>query len=165
MLRSTLCLLLFFTITSLHAQKYGHLNFAILISELPGTEAAEAELKAFNDAAVAKGEQMVVDLKARVAEVEAQKEELPPVRIEELRQELTAERDKIVQYEQQMGVDVARKRQELLGPVIEQVREAVQAVAQENGYQLIFDTSRFNTVLYGQDSDDIKSLVRTKLGL
>ena len=165
MLRHTLCCLLLLTLTSLPAQKYGHLNFAILISELPGTETAEAELKAFNDAAVAEGEQMVVDLKARVAEVEAQKEDLPPVRVEELRQELTAERDKIVQYEQQMGVDVARKRQELLGPVIQQARQAVEAVAKENGYQLIFDTSRFNTVLYGQDSDDIKPLVRAKLGL
>ncbi|WP_420461378.1 OmpH family outer membrane protein [Neolewinella sp.] len=165
MLRSTICCLLLLALTGLHAQKYGHLNFAILISELPGTEAAEAELKAFNDAAVAKGEQMVVDLKARVAEVEAQREELPPVRVEELRQELSAERDKIVQYEQQMGIDVERKRQELLGPVIQQAREAVEAVAEENGYQLIFDTSRFNTVLYGQDSDDIKPLVRAKLGM
>ena len=165
MLRSTLCFLLLFTITSLPAQKYGHLNFAILISELPGTEGAEAELKAFNDAAVAKGEQMVVDLKARVAEVEAQREELSPVQLREMQQELTTERDKIVQYEQQMGVDVAQKRQELLGPVIQQAREAVEAVAEENGYQLIFDTSRFNTVLYGQDSDDIKPLVRAKLGL
>ena len=167
MLRTTLFLLLpfFLSLSALHAQKYGHLNLAILISEMPGTTAAEAELKTFNDAAVARGEQMVTDLQARVAEVETQRDELAPVKLEEMRLELTAARDSIVQYEQQMGVDVERKRQELLGPLIQQARDAVDAVARENGYQLIFDTSRFNTVLYGQDSDDIMPLVKAKLGM
>ncbi|CAH0999316.1 hypothetical protein LEM8419_00614 [Neolewinella maritima] len=155
----------FLSVASLSAQKYGHLNFAILISEMPGTKAAEAELDAYNNQLVAQGEKMVADLKTRVQEIEAQREELAPVKLRELQAELTAERDRIVQYEQQMGVDVERKRQELLGPIIKQARDAVKAVAQEGGYQLIFDTSRFNTVLYGQDSDDIMPLVKAKLGI
>jgi len=147
------------------AQKYGHLNFAILISEMPGTTAAEAELATYNEQLTAQGEKMVADLQARVREVEAQMDDLPPVKVNELRAAFNKDREAIVAFEQQMGVDLQKKRQELLGPILEEARAAVRAVAEEGGYQLIFDTSRFNTVLYGKDSDDIKRLVKAKLGI
>ncbi len=153
------------SLTALSAQKYGHLNFANLLSEMPGTKEAEAELSAFNDELVAAGEQMVKDFQARVQEVEAQVQDLPPVRVEELRVELTGEREKIARYEQQVGVDLERKRQELLGPLIEETRAATEAVAKEAGYTLVFDTSQFNSVLFAQDSDDLMPLVKAKLGL
>ena len=149
----------------LTAQPYGHLNFAILISEMPGTERAETDLKAYNDSLTVRGEAMVTRLRERIAEVEAQRDELAPVRRRELQAELTAQRDSIGRYERQMGVAIERRRQELLGPIIQEARAAVQAVAEENGYVLIFDTSNFNTVLYGRDSDDIMPLVRAKLGM
>ena len=160
-----LLLLCLATVSSVTAQKYGHLNFANLLSEFPGTKAAESELEAYNKDLVSKGEAMVADLKARVQEVESQIQDLPPKRVEELRVELTGERENIAQYEQQMGIDVERKRQELLGPLIEKIRTAVTAVAEENGYQLIFDTSQFNTVLFAEDSDDIMPLVKATLGM
>lgn len=160
-----LLLLCFASVSSTTAQKYGHLNFANLLSVFPGTKAAEGELEAYNKQLVTKGESMVTDLKARVQEVEGQIQDLPPKRVEELRVELTGEREKIAQYERQMGIDVERKRQELLGPLIEKIRTAVTAVAKEGGYQLVFDTSQFNTVLFAEDSDDIMPLVKAKLGM
>ncbi|MCP9236438.1 OmpH family outer membrane protein [Lewinella sp. JB7] len=153
------------SLTGLSAQQYGHLNFANLLSQMPGTEAAEAELAAYNQQLVERGEQMVEDLRARVREVESQIEDLPPVRVEELRVELNGEREKIGQYEQQMAVDLETKRRELLGPLIQQARDAIDAVARENGYLLVFDTSQFNTVLFAQDSDDLMALVKAKLGM
>lgn len=153
------------SLSSLTGQQYGHLNFAILISEMPATEAAETELEAYNTELTAKGEQMVTELRARVQEVEAQIEDLPPVRVEELRRELTQEREAIAAYEQQMAIDVQKRRQELLKPIVDEARAAVEAVAEERGYELIFDTSQFNTILYGQDGDDIMPLVKAKLGM
>ena len=164
--RLLLPLVLLLTASSVStAQKYGHLNFANLLSQMPGTKAAEAQLEAFNKQLTAKGEQMVVDLKARVQEVEAQVDELAPKRLAELRAELNEARENIVAYERKMGVDVNRKRQELLGPLIAEARAAISAVAEAEGYAMIFDTSQFNTVLYGRDGDDIMPLVRAKLGM
>ena len=163
-----LLLILFLTCASLasvSAQKYGHLNFANLLSQMPGTAAAEAELASYNQQLVSVGEKMVTDLQARVKEVESQIQDLPPIRVEELRVELTGERDKISQYEQQVKVDLEKKRQELLGPLIKETRDAVEAVAKANGYSLVFDTSQFNTVLFAEDSDDLMPLVKAKLGL
>ncbi len=149
----------------LTAQEYGHLNFANLLSEMPGTAAAETELEAYNQQLVEQGEQMVTDLRARVEEVQAQVEDLPPVRVEELRRELAAQRDEIAAFEQQIQVNLETKRQELLGPLIQEARAAINAVAEENGYVMIFDTSLFNTVLFAEDSDDVMDLVKAKLGI
>lgn len=166
MTRLLIFLLLSLTaMTSAAAQKYGHLNFANLLSEMPGTKAGEAELKAYNDELTAKGEKMVADLKARIQEVEAQVEDLAPTKLNELKSSLAADREKIGNFERQMGVDVQKKRQQLLGPLIEEARKATRAVAEENGYQFVFDTSQFNTVLYGSDGDDIMPLVKAKLGM
>lgn len=145
--------------------KYGHLNFGNLLSQMTGTQAAETELEAYNQQLVARGEKMVEDFRARVTEVEAQVDELAPVRLAEIRKELEAERQKIGQYERQMAVDLEKKRQELLGPLIEQARQAIDEVAEENGYTLVFDTSLANTVLFAEDSDDLLPLVKAKLGM
>jgi outer membrane protein len=147
------------------AQDYGHLNFANLLADMPGTKAAETDLEAYNQQLVRKGEQIVADLQNRVREVEAQVDDLAPRRLEELRAELTEQRDAIGQYERQMGVDIEKKRQELLGPLIQQARAAVTAVAEELGLTMVFDTSLFNSVLYARDSEDLMDEVRAKLGM
>lgn len=162
--------LLLFLLTSvlalpLGAQKYGHLNFANLLSEMPGTKAAEAELETYNKDLVAKGEQMVADLQARVAEVQGQMDELPPVRLAELRAELAQQRDAIGAYEMQVQRDLETKRQELLGPLIQQARDAIDAVAERGGYAFVFDTSLFNTVLFAEEADDLMALVKAELGM
>ena len=154
-----------FTLAPLGAQEYGHLNFANLLSDMPGTAAAESQLEAYNQELVQEGERMVTELRARVQEVQTQVDELPPVRLEELRAELARERDAIAAYEQQLPGKLEAKRQELLGPLIQEAREAINAVAEENGYLMIFDTSMFNTVLYAQDSDDLMDKVKAKLGI
>ncbi|NJB86516.1 outer membrane protein [Lewinella marina] len=149
----------------LPAQKYGHLNFGNLLATIPGTEAAEAELSAYNDELVEEGERMVAALRARVAEIEAMVEDLPPVELDKYRAEIEQGRREIAAYEQEVGQKLEARRRELLGPLVAEARAAVQTVARENGYELVFDTSQFNTVLFARESDDLMELVRKQLGL
>ena len=160
-----LAVFILLSVIPVSAQKYGHLNFANLRSEMPGIEAAEGQLEAYNQELVQEGERMVTALRSRVEEVQGQMDDLPPVRLEELRAELARERDAIAAYEQQVPGKLEVKRQELLGPLIQEARDAIDAVAKENGYEMIFDTSLFNSVLYGKDSDDLMDLVKAKLGI
>ena len=41
----------------------------------------------------------------------------------------------------------------------------VEQVAQENNFQLIFDTSMFNAVLFAAESEDVMPMVKAKLGI
>lgn len=58
--------------------------------------------------------------------------------------------------------ELARKRDELLRPLLLKVQQAVQAVAKEEHYTFVFDKAA-NTLLYAEDKTDITFKVIDKL--
>jgi len=78
---------------------------------------------------------------------------------------LGREQQAIQALEQDVVQKVGKKREELLKPILDKVDAAVQAVGKENGYAMIFNTSLFNFVLSVDESEDVMSLVVSKLGL
>ena len=64
-----------------------------------------------------------------------------------------------------MGRNVEVKRQELLGPIIKKAKDAVTTVAKEKGYQLVFDSSIFGTILFAEDTTDLLPMVKVHLGI
>jgi outer membrane protein len=149
------------------AQKYGHLNFGLLISSLPETEAADKEMEAYQKQLTAKGEEMAKTWQQKAQEFarKAQSGEMAPVEQQRQQAALEKERDEIIDYEQEMQNLMQEKRQELLGPIVEKVEQAIEDVAKENGYLMIFDSSTFNAILFAQESDDLLLLVQAKLGV
>ena len=147
------------------AQKYGHLNFGNLLSSLDETQAADSTLANYQDQLVAKGEEMAKkwQQKAQAFAQKAQAGELPPVKQQEQQQKLEEERAKILEYEQDVSKKVQQRRKELLEPIIAKVEAAIDDVAKENGYVMIFDTSVFNAILFAEESDDVMELVKAKL--
>jgi outer membrane protein len=59
---------------------------------------------------------------------------------------------------------VAAKREELLKPILTKITDAVKAVAVENKYMMIFDTSS-GIMLYADDTEDVTAIVKKKLGI
>lgn len=156
-----------FSLSTVLCQKYGHLNFGNLIADMPQTESANKELEAYQKQLVAKGEEMAKNLQIEFEGLlnEANQGNLSPLQQQEAEADLQKKEQDIRTYEQEVRQKVEKKRQELLGPIMEKADEAIKAVAQENGYELIFDTSVFNAILFAQDSDDVMPLVKAKLGL
>ena len=68
-------------------------------------------------------------------------------------------------YEQEVMQKVAKKREDLLRPILDKVDAAVKAVGKENGYGMIFDTSLFNFILSADESEDVMPMVKKKLGI
>ncbi|MEM9834875.1 MAG: OmpH family outer membrane protein [Bacteroidota bacterium] len=155
------------TALTLSAQQYGHCNFGQLLASMPQTEVAEKQLQTFNDQLVAEGETKAKALQEKIAEYMTRKNSgiISPVQQQQEEAVLNKEREAILLLEQQLGQKVEQKRQALLGPVIERATNAIEEVAKEKGYLLIFDTSVFNSVLYGDDSVDIMADVKAKLGI
>ncbi len=90
-----------------------------------------------------------------ISRVDAEKEEAA----------LGAEQQKIQAYEQEVTQKLQTKRQELLGPLLEKIDQAIKDVGKENGFNMIFDTSSFNVLLFANDADDVTAMVKAKLGL
>jgi len=153
--------------TAVQAQKYGHINFGNLISAMPETDAADAELEAYQKQLVQQGEQMAEEFQEEYGQfvTEVQSGSLPPKQQQEQQAKLQAKQQEILAYEQQIRQMVQEKRQELLAPIVERAEAAVQEVAKENGFVMIFDSSAFNAVLFAQESTDVMSMVKAKLGI
>ena len=58
------------------------------------------------------------------------------------------------------------RQSELMKPLVDRAKKAIEEVAKENGYSYIFDTSTgVGALLYTPESDDIMPLVKKKLGI
>lgn len=149
------------------AQKYGHLNLGNLLEAMPERQAADEELAELRDTKIAEGEEMVKKLDAQVKKYQKDRQAglLNQIQIQEKEAELQKMNQEIVQFEQQLQADLSKKRQELLGPILKRVEDAVTAVAEDNGYIMIFDTSVMNAVLFAEESEDVMELVKKKLGM
>jgi len=124
-------------VTSVMAQKYGHVNSGNIIAQLPETKAADSQLIAYRDQLVKKGEEMAT-----------------AVQTEEL-----------AQYEQKVMQDMEKRRTELYQPILERVQTVLDEIGKEGGYSMIFDTSILagNPILFAEDSVDLNAQVIAKM--
>ena len=58
---------------------------------------------------------------------------------------------------------IQKKREEILGPILQKIENTIKAVAQEKGYVMVFDTSVYNAVLFAEESVDIMAEVKSRL--
>lgn len=153
--------------TSLFAQDYGHCNFGELISQMPETKSSEQELQEYNKTLIDEGEKKAEALQAEYEAYQAARAggDESPRQLAEREKKITAMQQALAAYEQEAQGKLNKKRNELLEPVINKANAAIEAVAKENGYKLIFDTSVFNAVLFAADSKDVMDLVKAKLGI
>ena len=60
--------------------------------------------------------------------------------------------------------ELFKKRQSLMKPIQEEVYEAIKAVSQEKGYQVIFDRASSQSIVFASPRIDISNDVLAKLG-
>lgn len=95
-----------------------------------------------------------------------EKQATMPETIKEARQSELAEMEQRMNtIVQTASSDLQKKQQELLAPVIEKVRKAINDVGTENGYTYIFDMSTQVIVFHSPKANDVTPLVKKKLGI
>lgn len=150
------------------AQKFGYMNSAALLSEMTDVKQADANLEVRKKQLVKKGQEMLQALQTKYQALAGKEQngELSPKQIEEEAAKLKAEEAKLVDYEKNMQQELMEKREALLAPIVEKVNKAIQDVAKEQGYAYIFDARQdFGILLYADESADVTSLVKSKLGI
>lgn len=159
--------LLFFIHNNLQAQKFGHVNTGNLLVQIPSTKAADERLKVIQDSLVNAGETRAKVVQAEylafVKEYEAGN--VPPIEAQKKQAEFEQKEKELAQLEEAIVAQIAKKREELIGPILDSLEKAINEVGKEGGYTMIFDTSVFNALLFAQESSDIEPLVKAKLGI
>lgn len=159
-------LLLSATLSAQTAPKYGHMNLGNLLQLLPDTKKADDEIKVFAGRLSAIDDSLGQALQkgAEALQKEYDAGNLTPLQAQQRQAELQKQQEDLQKFEQEAQQKVSAKREELLNPIIAKVDEAVKAVAKENGYAMIFDTSS-GAMLFANDTDDVTDLVKKKLGI
>jgi outer membrane protein len=150
------------------AQKIGYVDSGSLLTMMPKVKEAESNLEALGKQLQAKGQKMMQDFQLKYQDLErrAQAGDIAPKDQEAQVAMLKEEENKILQFEQEMQTQLATKRDELLAPILEEVRSAIQTVAKDNGYTYIFDGSPgVGVLLYADETTNVTPLVKAKLGL
>lgn len=152
------------TAVTVQAQKFGYVNSAAILAAMPEVKAAEANLDALQKQLQKKGQQKVEAFQQDYLAVQqkAERGELSPKQQEEEATRLKAAEQEIQKLEQDMVQQLQEKRDSELQPIYEKINNAIMEVAKENGFTMIFDQG---VLLYSEDSLDVSSLVKTKLGI
>ncbi len=149
---------------NLGAQKFGYINSAAILSEMPEVKQADANLEALQKQLQKKGQGMVELLQKDYTEIQAKVErgELSPKQQEEEAAKLKKREEEIAKFEQEMVKQLQDKRTELLQPIYDKVNKAISDVAKENGFQFVFDQG---VLLYSEQTLDVGPMVKAKLGI
>ena len=153
-------------VSSVNAQKFGYINSAELLAEVPAVKSADSELETYQKQLMTTGEEMVKKLEAKFQAYskEAQEGLLSQVQMQKKEEELGAEQQKIQNFEVEVQNKILAKRETLYKPILDKVKVAIEDVGKENGYTMIFDTST-GTILHADASENVMALVKTKMGM
>ena len=145
------------------AQKFGHLDAQDILLTLPERAEAQASIEAAAAEYGTEVSRMQSELETKFADYQAKAATWPDA----IRQQKERELQQLDAGLQEFGMtiqnDLAQMEQQLLAPMIERVRDAIEAVGKEQGFTYIFDTSTGVTLYNG--GEDVTDLVKTKLGM
>ncbi|MBP1644931.1 MAG: outer rane chaperone Skp (OmpH) [Bacteroidetes bacterium] len=162
-----LIILCFVSTTTLFAQKFASVDTEYILSNMPEYKQAQKEL---DDMAVqwqkeVESKFQIVDklYKAFQAESVLLPEELKTKKENEI---IAAEKEAKDLQKQRFGNtgDLSKKRSELVKPIQDKIYNAIEKIAQEKNYSMIFDKSSGATILYVDAKTDVSDLVLAELG-
>lgn len=148
------------------AQTFAYINSAEILAVMPEVAQMRSSLEAYQTQLQKKRQQMIQDYqqKEQTAMQKEERGELSRVQRETMMKELQELQEEIIQNDQEMRQKISKKEQELLGPLLDRVNEAIEAVAKEEGYAMIFDLTGGN-ILYADETSNVNDKVKAKLEL
>lgn len=143
--------------------KIAHINTQELVTSMPETKAAQAELDKLRKTYQADLQTMQTELENKIkqydAEAASQTDEENAKRV----QEVQGMQQSIQQYGGQAQQDMQKKELDLLKPITEKAKAAIQKVARAQGFQYVLDSTQGQGVILA-DGKDLMTDVRKELG-
>jgi|GEM_PF-2225339 len=148
------------------AQKSAYANSTFIVSKLPARQVVAEELTQMRDKFTQEGRQLSESFQKKYAEVLEQNKSglLSDADLKAAQAELQQMQADIQAHTQKSQEAIARRQQVLLDPIIKKVEEAIKKVAEDEGYDFVFDTREAGLV-YGNNEYDITVLVLQELGV
>ena len=160
-------LMLVFAAASAWGQvKIGHISSEAIMKQLPDAQDAQKQLDALVAQWQAELNKMQADWKQRYVDYDRKKLIMTDQRRADTERELRELDQKIADYRNQkfgQNGELFQKQEELMKPIQDRVFAAIQEIAQEDGYDYIFDKSGEILLMYTNEKLDLTQKVLDRL--
>ncbi len=145
--------------------KFGHLNSNDLLEAMPERLSAQKTLQDFTKQLEDQLVTMQEELEKKYNEYLEKKDNMTELIRKNKEEELMSIQQRIQTFQTNAQQELQKKEQELIKPIIDKAKKAIEDVAKEQGYTYIFDTGSGAILYFPKESDDILPLVKKKLGI
>jgi outer membrane protein len=152
------------TSLSLNAQKIAHIHLDSLLVLMPETKKADGDAQDYYKQLEQRLQQMQGEYQNKLDYYEKNKPTMSDLIRTATENDLQRMQQSMQEFQQNAQTDFQNKKNELLKPIYDKANKAIADVAKAGGYKYVLDTSA-GIVIYYESSDNLLSLVKTKLGI
>ena len=152
----------------LFAQKFAYVDSKYILSHMPEYVAAQKEVNELSAEWQAQVEQKYTAIEQLEKSFQAEKILLTDEMKKKREADINERRDEVKQFQKsKFGVDgdLFKKREELVAPIQEQIFQAIEDIASQSQYMVVFDKANHSNMLYTNPKHDISDKVLKKMGL
>ncbi len=159
-----LIMLVFPLVISAQNRKFGYVNTAEIIQIMPEVMQAQQTLEQYAKQLEEQLQAMMDEYEKKLSELQ-QNQDVWPDAVKEIKvKELTDLQMRIQEFQLKAQENLQMKQAELMQPILDKIRNAIEQVAKEKGVDYVFDASS-GVLLVMPPGDDLTPYVKQKLGL
>lgn len=143
--------------------KVAHINVQELMTNMPEMKAANTQLEKLGKTYDTEYETMVQEYTTKIKKYDAEANTVGEAVNKTREAEVQDMRTRIQQYQQTASTELQKKQEEIVKPILEKARKAIQKIAKAKGYQYVLDSSTGSGVLLA-DGPDLLADVKKELG-
>ncbi len=162
-IKTTLALFLA-SISISFAQKVAHINSNDLLLLMPERKGAEVAIQDYAKQLETQMATLNQEYQGKVGDYQSKEKEMTEIIKQDRQKEIIDLEERIKSFQQTAQESLQKREQELLAPMMDKARKAIQDVAKENQFKYVLDSSS-GMVLYSEPADDIMALVKKKLNI
>lgn len=144
--------------------KLGYIDSNELLDLMPGKDSIQQVLQTYGKTLEDQLQTMYGEYQTKIQDYQANSRTMSDIIRQTKEKEIADLETRIQTFQQQADTDLQNKQIELLQPLLDKAKNAINAVAKENGYTYIFDVGT-GAFLYFEKGDNILPMVKAKLGL
>lgn len=152
------------TLTNAQNSKVAHIATQELIETMPAYKDAMAQLDKLRNTYDAEIKDMMNEAQQTLKRYEAEAETVTDEENAKRSQELQSAQRRIQEHSQKASQDIQKKQQDLIRPILEKARNAIQKVAREKGFDYVLDSTTGAGVIMA-DGYDLMPDVKKELGI
>ncbi|WP_103069968.1 OmpH family outer membrane protein [Aquimarina sediminis] len=153
------------TTSFMNAQsKVAHIASQELVESMPAFKAAKSEIEKLNKTYDAEIRNMMLELQNTMKKYQAEVQNKTDEENLKRQQELQGTEKSISDYRNNAIQDLQKKEIELMKPIYEKARQAIQKVARAQGYQYVLDSTTGTGVIMA-DGKNLMADVKKDLGI